>query len=535
MWKRNMNKIKTISLYFVLALILSYTYFNNPIDKRNYEFATFEAVSEALAIGPIVAEHAGISPLEKGYGLGYYHENTGDTTSYWTDTLSLYEGDTGYLTNKDFQDGYALSGKQLAFSANLYTRNTYTPGNEFLFWDGSRVCITAVKEQDFVLYVSVDTQKKLTREANGSLSDIRVFDAEGRELSRGIFSEYPSQIGLQGRIFRKLARIFPYGSAVTWLHLLTAIAMSLVVVSISWQLYKKYGWLMAAVFFAVFWLSPWIVQFARNLYWVEFTWFLPMLFGLWCSNYINNRKRIFIGSVGVFLSVFLKSACGYEYITTVMLGAILFLLADLGMALLVEKDREKFRRVFACLFMVGIAALLGFMLAIVIHASIRGEGNITEGIRSIYMNNFKERAWGGDPSAFPESERASLEASVFEVLQKYFQIDTHLIVGVSGKLFSILIGVSFLLPVCILCYKRKNQKGFRMEAEEVFLLLSAFMTSISWFVLGKAHSFIHTHLNFVMWYFGFIQLLFYVPVRSSIDLGKVLVKKWKNKEVIRGR
>ena len=292
---------------------------------------------------------------------------------------------------------------------------------------------------------------------------------------------------------------------------------------------------MAAVFFAVFWLSPWIVQFARNLYWVEFTWFLPMLFGLWCSNYINNRKRIFIGSVGVFLSVFLKSACGYEYITTVMLGAILFLLADLGMALLVEKDREKFRRVFACLFMVGIAALLGFMLAIVIHASIRGEGNITEGIRSIYMNNFKERAWGGDPSAFPESERASLEASVFEVLQKYFQIDTHLIVGVSGKLFSILIGVSFLLPVCILCYKRKNQKGFRMEAEEVFLLLSAFMTSISWFVLGKAHSFIHTHLNFVMWYFGFIQLLFYVPVRSSIDLGKVLVKKWKNKEVIRGR
>ena len=45
-----------------------------------------------------------------------------------------------------------------------------------------------------------------------------------------------------------------------------------------------------------------------------------------------------------------------------------------------------------------------------------------------------------------------------------------------------------------------------------FLLISAFLTSVSWFVLGKAHSYIHTHMNFAMWYFGFVQLLFYIPL-----------------------
>ena len=109
-----------------MVLLLTWTYFSNPFDKKNYNFNNFEAVSEALAIGPFVAERSGVSPLDEGYGLGYYHENTGDTTSYWTDTLSLYRGETAYLSNEDFLDGYGLRGDLLAFSANLYTCLLYT-------------------------------------------------------------------------------------------------------------------------------------------------------------------------------------------------------------------------------------------------------------------------------------------------------------------------------------------------------------------------------------------------------------------------
>ena len=527
MKKKRMRESLYVCALLSMVLLLTWTYFSNPFDKKNYNFNNFEAVSEALAIGPFVAERSGISPLDEGYGLGYYHENTGDTTSYWTDTLSLYRGETAYLSNEDFLDGYGLRGDLLAFSANLYTDTYYIPGNYFLFSDGSKAVITKVVRKDNICYTTVNAGMKLDREKNGSLSEIKLFDASGKELPKGIFSEYPSQIGLQGRAFRILARVFPYESAVTWFHLLTAAAMALVAVVILFLLNRKFGIGMAVVWGAVFLLSPWIVQFARNLYWVEFTWFLPMSFGLLCSVYADNKKIVGISCIGVFLSVFLKSACGYEYITTVMMGTILFLMADAGTALLT--DKKEFPEIFKRILLVGIAALLGFLAAVCIHAYIRADGDIWRGLCSIYEKNVLERTWGGNPEDFPESERASLEASALTVLKLYFHFDTSLIMGISGKLF----GGLCILSVLALFWRIWKDK-IRGEIDKstlymFFLLFSAFLTSVSWFVLGKAHSYIHTHMNFVMWYFGFIQLLIYIPLHMLwIKLkGYILRKKRK--------
>ena len=38
-------------------------------------------------------------------------------------------------------------------------------------------------------------------------------------------------------------------------------------------------------------------------------------------------------------------------------------------------------------------------------------------------------------------------------------------------------------------------------------------TTLSWFVLGKAHSYIHTHMNYVLWYFGFVQISIYIIIK----------------------
>lgn len=497
-------------VFFVLVLLFTWTYFNNPFDKKNYNFNNFEAVSEALAIGPFVAERSGISPLEEGYGLGYYHENTGDTTSYWTDTLSLYCGETAYLSDEEFQDGYSENGKLLAFSANLYTDTYYIPGNYFLFSNGYQTVITGAERKGNICYVTVEAEQRLSREINGSLHEIKLFDASGKELPRGMFSEYPSQIGLQGRIFRILARVIPYDSAVIWFHLLTAAAMAAVVVVLLFLLNKKFGLGMAGVWGMVFLLSPWIVQFARNLYWVEFTWFLPMAFGLLCSVYTDNKRIVRISCIGVFLSVFLKSACGYEYITTVMMGSILFLLADAGAALFT--DKKDFYKIIRIILGIGVAALLGFMAAVCIHAYIRADGDIWSGLRSIYENNVLERTWGGKPEDFPEAERASLEASVFAVLKLYFHFDTTLIMGISGKFFGGLCILSLLTSFWRIWKVKNAGKLDKGILQVFFLLIAAFLSSVSWFVLGKAHSYIHTHMNFAMWYLGFIQLLFYIPI-----------------------
>ena len=41
----------------------------------------------------------------------------------------------------------------------------------------------------------------------------------------------------------------------------------------------------------------------------------------------------------------------------------------------------------------------------------------------------------------------------------------------------------------------------------MFLVFLA--TTLSWIILGKSHSYIHTHINFVLWYFGFVQICLY--------------------------
>ena len=51
-----------------VTALLTWTYFCNPIDKKNYLFGDFEAVSEALVVGPILSwQYRGYFFLLDGY------------------------------------------------------------------------------------------------------------------------------------------------------------------------------------------------------------------------------------------------------------------------------------------------------------------------------------------------------------------------------------------------------------------------------------------------------------------------------------
>ena len=55
------------------------------------------------------------------------------------------------------------------------------------------------------------------------------------------------------------------------------------------------------------------------------------------------------------------------------------------------------------------------------------------------------------------------------------------------------------------------------RSEFVALYIVTFLTSVSWFVLAKSHSYVHTHINFVLWYMGYVQVCLYVIVDWIID------------------
>lgn len=324
-------------------------------------------------------------------------------------------------------------------------------------------------------------------------------DGYGLTLEKdGVYLPYKSQFGLQGHVFRVLSRF----AGVRALRSLCAAAMAAVVMGIVLIVRRKYNARMAGCFYVTFWLSPWVVNLAANLYWMEFTWFLPMLLGLVCAWKWEHRVCRLLCYGGAFLGVMVKCLCGYEYVSAVMVGMVAFPLADLACAL-AGREKKRARQLFLSTFFMGLCALAGFAAALLAHAQLKGGGDLGMGLRLIMEQDVLRRTSGGDMNLFEPVYWASFNASVPETLHLYLQFQTQIITGLPGNLFPLLC----ILPLAV--FAVDWHRG-RLSIRDISLYVVFALASVSWLVLAKSHSYIHTNLNFVLWYFGFVQICLYV-------------------------
>ncbi|MDP1363231.1 hypothetical protein, partial [Klebsiella variicola] len=83
-----------------------------------------------------------------------------------------------------------------------------------------------------------------------------------------------------------------------------------------------YGRAEAIVFAVGVITSTWLIVVSRNLYWVSWTWFLPMLVnGLLLLNRPISPKRWKLVYVAAAVTLLVKSLCGYEYLTSIVIMA----------------------------------------------------------------------------------------------------------------------------------------------------------------------------------------------------------------------
>ncbi len=175
--------------------------------------------------------------------------------------------------------------------------------------------------------------------------------------------EYTSQVGLQGHIFSILFNIIHIP---LWaLRILCTTILAIILVIICCLLAKKYNKTLGAVFYFTFLLSPWVVAFARNLYWLEFLWFLPILLGLILS-IKQDKKDILFPSM--FAAVYIKCLCGYEYVTTIIIAAISFIFIDF----ILEKDSQKKKQLLKTTIKAATLCILAVITAIITHAVLKG-------------------------------------------------------------------------------------------------------------------------------------------------------------------
>ena len=329
------------------------------------------------------------------------------------------------------------------------------------------------------------------------------------DLFDNVITERNQQIGLQGWVFYFMAWV-GIPRPLSAFRLGCSLVLAIVLVLICNELKKRYGLLFAGIFFIISISSSWLTNFAPNLYWVTFTWFIPMLLGLICLNNLNRRRWLY---PLFLLSILIRSATAYEYITVIMLSSIMFLVVEWICSL--KKDKGYSKVLFKAIFTIGVVSLLGFLITLLVHSYMRGDGNILNGLDAIYRQDVLRRTFG-NADDFGEVFANSLNASIVDVLVIYLRGDKtgilarRLLIAISGFLF----------------YKHIIKR--RPVDAEFWLFVVSFLTCISWFVFGKSHSYIHAHMNYVLWYMGFIQVSVYIVVKTILqqalsDNGKQLL------------
>lgn len=358
--------------------------------------------------------------------------------------------------------------------------------------------------QGFGLY-KINNLDTLSGDEAAVISDIQNGNYE--------YEAYTSQIGLQGHLMIIAVKVLKNGNAVVQLFkILNCFLFAFVIMGIVLQIYKKYGLNFAIAFFVISFSAHWNVNFSRNLYWVEYTWFIPLFLGLFLLNHRKNRAFLY----PLFLvAVLVKCLCGYEFLSVVMMGGIVFLIAEW------IRDKSNRKEYTKDILIIGLMSILGFATAYLIQAYISGNGNIADGFSFMKLNLWSRRM-SIMSSSIPGADEIMLESINAPLLKV---VKMYLFMGLEGKL----ILISLLSAVFCCIYQRKILK--KNNNFDISLLLVTFLGAISWLILAKPHSYIHTHINFVIWYMGFMQTCVYIVLNTVMDAKKVklIIEKWSVK------
>jgi hypothetical protein len=356
-----------------------------------------------------------------------------------------------------------------------------------------------------------------------------------------------SQIGGQGILFSLLNNLIPASpqSKLRWFYALTAFLTALIITAICAWFYGEFGWMVALFVFASALFSQWLGVFARNLWWSLWSFYLPMVAMIY---YLRAKPTVAALplrnlSIIAFVTVLIKCVItGYEYMTTTLIMMVVPVVYYL------IRQRVNAIQALKNLTILALSSLLAVLISFVLLclqiAAV--EGSFQDGVDHIIYSLQKRThiepvAWKvGD---LPADFAPSLEASTLVVVGKYLvgvYFDASNYLSASPfvakyvlkiryiHLLLLFAGVSFAL------YVARQRDGDEMEAHKRLALLYtmwfSLLAPLSWFVIFKAHSYIHTHMNFIVWqmpftFFGFAACGLLVERfwlnRRSLNIGSV--------------
>lgn len=283
--------------------------------------------------------------------------------------------------------------------------------------------------------------------------------------------------------------VFAYENIKTFMSLLNAFVFTLFFLWV----FREFGARTYLVFLPLSLIfSEWILVFGRSPYWQVWSWYLPMLVSFFILKNKDNQTKYILGFLFYFFAVFIKCLMGYEFLSTILIASTMpfFYYFFKG-------EEVKFVKNISLLIVLSFGA---FLSALLIHYNALLSVGVSGMDEIINLIAKRSSLVGGEVS---KEYLNSLNASVFEVLwiyltQKIYELPLLLFLG----LF-----IGFLLKKNKL---KDPQKVIALSKTTLIMLLAP----LSWFILMKGHSYIHTFINFALWYLP-VNFLVFVLFASS--------------------
>lgn len=355
------------------------------------------------------------------------------------------------------------------------------------------------------------------------ISENQIDNQYAAYLNRGAFdkfSPYMSQTGGQGMVFSLLDRLIPFSPQVKlWsFYVLTALLSTIALTAIIGWFYEEFGGWVAIFVVASAVLSHWLTVFGKNLWWSLWAFYLPMIvvMSLLKRHRVPSNRQFIKFGILICISVFIKCFInGFEYITTTLL---MMVTPCIYYAVLDGWNRHQYVK-WTLAAMCGSAVAIFLSLIMLCFQIGAAKDGFMDGVAHVLWS-FGKRTYA-EPQDYPAVYAASLEAGTIGVVITYMNgifcdLNNYLSQPdsfVSNFLLKIRYAYLIVLFIVMsaLLFLRSEKTRSEQRQHYIALIWTAWfsmLAPLSWYVIFKAHSYIHTHMSFLLWqmpftFFGF--------------------------------
>ena len=330
------------------------------------------------------------------------------------------------------------------------------------------------------------------------------------------FSTYMSQPGGQGMIFSLFDRLIPLSPRIKlWsFYVLTALLSAIALTTIIGWFYEEFGGWVAIFATGSAVLSQWLTVFGKNLWWNLWAFYLPMIVVMYFLKRYRetlDRQHVRFGiliAIAVFIKCFIN---GFEYITTTL---VMMLVPFVYYATL---DKWNGRQCLKWSLVAGIGSGIAIFLSLIMLCFQIGaaKDGFMDGVAHVIWS-FGKRTYA-NAEDYPPVYAASLNAGTLSVVITYmngifFDLNNYLSVTnafISNFLLKIryyyLIVLFAAMSALLFWCSNKETLAERQRHFTALIWATWFsiLAPLSWFVIFKAHSYIHTHMSFLLWQMPF--------------------------------